>query len=513
MVAGAIPILVALVLVTWSLAAADMIGGVHGIKGDGYDDGVHVGTALRLTEFLFPYRDYVFLHPPGISLLLLPFAVIGRLTSEGVALELSRVLTAGVFVVDVALVAFLLRRRGAWAMLTGPLVLALYPLAAYVTHTTMAEVYVGLFVLLGAAVLFEERPSGWRSRPVLAGVLLGLALSLKVVAVIPVGAVLLARWLHTRKVPRREAAGIAISLVVTVLPFALLAPVEFIRDVFAAQMQRKPAFNTDSVGLFDRLATIFGWIKSPNVSQRSGLIFAIVVVFLVLLGLTVWRRRSRIAELDIAAILGLVLLTVFFLRTPDTFPQYPFLPVLFLALVCGMVVGALVEWFSQYFPAPTIESPVRMVLAVLASTAVILAVWVGMGRSVGVADDLAADAFDPSTWIEATIRPGECVVFDVPTLAIVGDRFVADGPCPATVDPFGAWLIDGEHMVPGRTRNATPELREQWERNIREADAVILSVDWSNFIPWTSVSRSLLTEQFDRFSSPSQPTIVIYRRK
>src|SRR5215208_2545818 len=45
-----------------------------------YDDGVYVGATVRLVHGIVPYRDFVFGHPPGILLLLLPLAILARFT-------------------------------------------------------------------------------------------------------------------------------------------------------------------------------------------------------------------------------------------------------------------------------------------------------------------------------------------------------------------------------------------------------------------------------------------------
>ena len=44
--------------------------GLFGIGG--YDDGVYFGSALGLVNGLMLYRDFVMLHPPGVTLALAP---------------------------------------------------------------------------------------------------------------------------------------------------------------------------------------------------------------------------------------------------------------------------------------------------------------------------------------------------------------------------------------------------------------------------------------------------------
>ncbi|HWD24554.1 MAG TPA: hypothetical protein VG368_03755, partial [Acidimicrobiales bacterium] len=52
----------------------------HGLFGlTEYDDGVYFGASLRLIEGVFPYRDFVFVQPPGITVVLAPFAALSHL--------------------------------------------------------------------------------------------------------------------------------------------------------------------------------------------------------------------------------------------------------------------------------------------------------------------------------------------------------------------------------------------------------------------------------------------------
>ena len=41
-----------------------------------YDAGVYFGVAVRLVDGVVPYRDFLFVQPPGIALLMAPFALL-----------------------------------------------------------------------------------------------------------------------------------------------------------------------------------------------------------------------------------------------------------------------------------------------------------------------------------------------------------------------------------------------------------------------------------------------------
>ena len=48
-----------------------------------YDDGVYYAAARLLLDGYLPYSDFSIVHPPGVSLVLLPAAVFGYLLGAG----------------------------------------------------------------------------------------------------------------------------------------------------------------------------------------------------------------------------------------------------------------------------------------------------------------------------------------------------------------------------------------------------------------------------------------------
>jgi len=55
-------------------------GGLFGLGN--YDDGVYYAASTGIAHGLLPYRDFLLLHPPGVPLLLTPFALVAQLTSD-----------------------------------------------------------------------------------------------------------------------------------------------------------------------------------------------------------------------------------------------------------------------------------------------------------------------------------------------------------------------------------------------------------------------------------------------
>ena len=63
-------------------------GGLHAMGN--YDDGVHDAAAMGLVPGVLPYRDFLLLHPPGVPLLVTPFAWLAELIGEPDAMVVAR---------------------------------------------------------------------------------------------------------------------------------------------------------------------------------------------------------------------------------------------------------------------------------------------------------------------------------------------------------------------------------------------------------------------------------------
>jgi hypothetical protein len=59
-----------------------------------YDDGTDFGSAVRLVHGALPYRDFIMVQPPGITLLMTPVALATKAASHRRGMAAGRVLTA-----------------------------------------------------------------------------------------------------------------------------------------------------------------------------------------------------------------------------------------------------------------------------------------------------------------------------------------------------------------------------------------------------------------------------------
>ena len=203
-----------------------------------YDDGPYFGSALRLVHGALPYRDFIIVQPPGITLLMSPAALLAQVTGTAWGMAAGRILTVAASAAGIVLVGLLARHRGPLAVALSCGVLAIFPGSLVAAHTVLLEPWVTLFCLIGAVAVLDRDQFARSGRRLLwGGVAFGFAGAVEVWAIIPVVvvAVLLAREI------RRAAlfvAGVAIGFCVPVIPFAAAAPRRFYNSFFAAQVFR-----------------------------------------------------------------------------------------------------------------------------------------------------------------------------------------------------------------------------------------------------------------------------------
>ncbi|HEX4661445.1 MAG TPA: hypothetical protein VH307_28955, partial [Streptosporangiaceae bacterium] len=58
-----------------------------------YDDGNYFGSAVRLINGALPYRDFLIVQPPGITLLMVPAALLSKVTGTAWGMAVGRLLT------------------------------------------------------------------------------------------------------------------------------------------------------------------------------------------------------------------------------------------------------------------------------------------------------------------------------------------------------------------------------------------------------------------------------------
>lgn len=452
-------------------------GYAHGVVG--YDDGVYLGSALGLVDGRLPYRDYVFAQPPGITLLLTPDALLAKLVGTAQAMGLAKVLTGLAGAAGVPLVARLIRQRGLPAVAVACGIVAFQDDAVAAGYGVLLEPWLVLFVLIGAALVFEDGGLAGERRLCWGGLAFGFAAAVKIWALAPVLAVVLVVLAH-RRPPLRFLGGVAAGFLVPVLPFACLAPGAFVHQVLTVQLLRTPDARTS---LAYRLVHLFA-VSPPTADEPPGFA-ALVVIALAFAGVLVlaWVRVGRVADaLDHFAVLGTVLVVAMLLVPGTLYWHYAAFAAPFLALAMALPLGRL--------RARTAE---RRWLVAGALFALIPAGTV-----------LGADAYgftlrNDARQVDAIVPARACVVTNMSSSMIADDRFTPTRPdCPSPIDSFGTALAAADGRAPSVASLQTPALRALWARAYRHADFVYLVHRDSPLVPADPARHRYLVTHFHR---------------
>lgn len=374
-----------------------------------YDDGVYYTASASLLDGRLPYRDFVLLHPPLITLVLLPFTLLGRLTSDPTGLVVARLTWMLLGIATAVLVARYAGRWGTPAALVAGLWFACSASAAYAAQTTFIEPAADLAMFGGVVLLTCDR-----ARPrheLVAGLLLGIALTGKIWYVVPVGAVLLATLLDRRASAIRAGAVAVVTASAILLPFFALAPREMWHMVVFDQLSR-PSHGHTSV--IDRLGTAIGG-RALGVSPTTGhLITALATAaFAVALVVCLRERRTR----PVAAVA--------------------------LGTVGVLLVSPVVFHHYGDFTAASVATTVGVGWSLLLRQVTVRRLAAGLGVAALAAGGLAVATQPKGLRFPAVATaslPAGCVTADDPTTLILANRLSSDlrAGCDVAVDVTGA---------------------------------------------------------------------------
>ena len=217
------------------------LGFFHGKNEIG--DGVYYGEGVMLSHGILPYRSYLDVQPPGMSLLTAPFGFLGRLTSHRVGFEWARAFVVVVAVANIVLLGRLVRRRHWVGVLTGLAVLGFYLDSLVADHTILLEPFLVLGTLIAFLFVFAdtEAATSVASRRLMAGVVLGLTTSVKLWAAFPFIVLLVFAAKRGRRSLVHYVGGAIAGLLIVCLPFFVFAPSKFFREVVVVQVTRSHA--------------------------------------------------------------------------------------------------------------------------------------------------------------------------------------------------------------------------------------------------------------------------------
>jgi len=193
-----------------------------------YDEGVYFSASALLLRGVLPYRDFVFVHPPG---LLYVVAITSWFHDPARAFAAMRIAAALIGAVSTFLVGRItLRAAGLPGAIAAAALYATFPEAVTAERGPFLEMALNLACLAGAAAWLRRKPFP-------AGLALGAACAVKVFGGIWIVAALVS---GSRRDLPRLLGGAIVAGVVLVAPLFLVAPHAFIEQTLLFHIIRPP---------------------------------------------------------------------------------------------------------------------------------------------------------------------------------------------------------------------------------------------------------------------------------
>lgn len=496
------PGILALCICAYQLSLPNALFGMHGA-----DDGVYLGAALRLAHGALPYRDYTFVQPPGVPLLMTPLALLG----DRDAMAASHVITALVAALNASLAAYAMRAFGRLAMLVTGFALAVFPSAVSANHTLTLDPFLVLFCLLGTVTMFARLELASPRRVLLAGALFGFAGEIKLWAIFPIVGALCICVPSWRSAVRPFVVGLLLGFGLPSVPFFLLAPGESLNDVVWAQLNRQTT-GQGFQSIDQRLVLILGLGHPAAVPARAGLavVAGVALVALVVAVYAIRGRKCSRFEWFVVGATALSVSAMLFL-VQEFYEYYSYFTAAFGAMLLGVCAGRLTEgirWAAGRIGAST-ERAFAVATSAAFSILVVVAVALAVPSNMTYAQSFLAGAYDPQATIASRIPVGACVVFDEAGNLIDSNRFFASAPgCPDLVDAFGLWLTDNGGVLPPAPPQSDAFVAK-WRSWLEQADYAVLARPQSDYVPWTPDLTSWFNNNYRLVGS--QPNAYVYQ--
>ena len=440
-------------LVAVALRLGVVLASPGGARGSfGYDASVYFAGSDALLHGRLPYQDFLFLHPPGVLLALLPVAALAQLVGDPAAFVIGNTLFTLLAGVSAALVVVVARQHRVprQAALLGGLFYGVWFGAVQAEVSARLEPLGSVLLLTALALLGGgEEPVG-RRRQVLAGLALGACVSTKIWWVLPVLLVLVHQVLRRRKQALPVLGGVLLAGALIDLPFLLAAPGQMWRMVVTDQLGRPDGGAGQRARLAD-LSTLhqaFPSLSGHALLAATGVASVAAGVLLLL----AWRTRSSRLLVALAATQLVVLVVA---------PTYFIFYAGYVAAAMSLAVGA----------AAAAGRPGLLAARAAVGAAIVLTTIAVVRQPAFTVPVRGADA------AAEQLRGVRCVVSDTPMALIALDalsRGLADG-CPNWVDVSGR-TYDVSKAPAGTKRGRVNN--PVWQADLRgyllSGDAVVL---------------------------------------
>jgi len=483
-----------------------------------YDDGPYFGSAVRLVHGSLPYRQFVLVQPPGITLLMSPAALLSYWTGTGWGLAIGRILTLLAGTAGVTLAGLLVRHRGLLAVLVTCGIMAVYSDAVAAAHTVLVEPWLVLFCLAGAVAVFDrDRITASTKRLAWGGVLFGFAGAIEAWAIVPV-LVLAALCLPQLNRAAIYAGGVAAGFLIPVLPFALAGPRQFYHSLITAQVGYRA--HAVRVGFLIRLRNMIGFPYSLSWSRTTLLlaVLALVIFVIVAQAAAVAVTHRPPPTLDWFATVSAVLIVAMFLWPPQFHYHFAQFLAPFMALALALPVSRLLygtrpgEGVAVSWPPTSGPQAARRVgIAITSVTAAALAV-VALAQFRFEAAVPRVIGPIPAA-VDRLIPPGACVLTDQVSVTLAANRFESPDPrCPQIVDSLGTTLALSHGLKPGTGAAKVPAVNAAWNQAFSNAQYVIITAVSGRRIAWTPQLHAYLASHFTQvYQAPHR--LTVYARK
>jgi len=445
-------VVVFVVAVACRLAVILRSGGLHGDFS--YDAPLYFAAADAVSHGRMPYRDFVFLHPPGQLIVLAPFAWLTRVVSDPTAFMVANLSVVVVGATSAVLVVRICRRLhlGQRAGLVGGLFYATWFGAVGAEYLTKLEP-VGNVLFLGALLLVLKAPAGrgswlWAA----AGAALGVAVCVKIWWIVPAVAIVLwqavgARHRHGAAV---IAAGAVAAAALVSLPFFVRAPGQMWTSVIVNQLGRER--RTGPWPRLEHLAT-FTQLDGhlPDIALSLGTLLVALLSLAVVAG--AWRVPAARPMVVLLAVQLAVLLA-----SPSSFPYYTD----YVAGTAAVAVAAAAHRSAN--PRRALAAVMRWLPTAVAASVTLAAL---------VTESGTVRPLPGAAQLSRSVAGLRCVMSDSSMALIELDalsRGLAAG-CPNWIDVTGRTYGVNKSDQP-RSRN------ERWQRDLtrylRSGDAIII---------------------------------------
>ncbi len=465
-----------------------------------YDDGPYFGSAVMLVHGLLPYKEFILVQPPGITLLMVPAALLSKITGTATAMASGRVLTTLASTAGVALAGLLVRHRGLLVVIVTCGIIAVYPDSVYTARTILVEPWLVLFCLLGALALFDrDRLTSSGRRLLAGGVAFGFAGCVEVWAIFPV-IVLAGMFLLRRPRIKRLAmfgGGLAAGFLVPTLPFAAAAPKRFYESLYVAQVA--PRAGSTRVPLGVRLSNMIGVINLHLGAHPKTLIELLTALLIVAVAVVIaagWLVSKRPPpQLDWFSLVTTAVIVVMFLW-PDQF-HYHFAAFLapFFALSIALPLGRLLDALrtgTSWLPERRAAELWKPAAALGGLAIVLLAMEQGSHEA-----HLQLPLGPVPAQVERIIPKGACVGTDQVSYLLMANRFSpVYANCPHMLDGLGSDLGFSNGLKPATGAGQVPAVQALWRDEFQKADFIWLSYNAYRRVAWFPELRGYFKANF-----------------